>query len=82
MKFTAATNMPSPMLSRVLLRLCKKSTRTAVEKVKIYYEPAYDGIFDIVVSAESIWRKRGHSSSCGIVTVLPTITGKDRVKGL
>ena len=60
----------------------QKRQRNAVEKVKISYEPAHDGIFDIGFSADSTRRKRGHSSSYGIVTDLPIITGKDRVKGL
>lgn len=78
MKFTGVTNTPSPMLSDCL----QKRHRNAVEKVKISFEPAHDGIFDIGFSVESTGRKRGHSSLYGIVTALPIITGKDRVKGL
>lgn len=54
----------------------KKGMRNAVEQVKTYYEPAQDGIFDIGVSGDGTWRKRGYSSSYGVVTALSTITGK------
>ena len=40
------------------------------------YEPAQDGIFDIGVSGDGTWSKRGYSSSYGVVTALSTITGK------
>ena len=47
-----------------------------MEEVKSFYEPEQDGIFDIGVSGDVTWRKRGYSSSYGIVTALSTITGK------
>ena len=47
-----------------------------MEEVKAFYEPEQDGIFDIGVSGDGTWRKRGYSSSYGIVTALSTITGK------
>ena len=47
-----------------------------MEQVKTYYQPAQYGIFDIAVSGNGTWRKRGYSSSYGVVTALSTITGK------
>ena len=86
-KFTGVMNMPSPMnensyrdhvaaVKNAAETVCKKSMGNAVEEVKSFYEPEQDGIFDIGVSGDGTWRKRGYSSSYGIVTALSTITGK------
>ena len=87
MKFTGVMNMPTPMnensyrdhvaaVKSAAQVVCEKSMRNAVEEVKTFYEPADDGIFDIGVSGDGTWRKRGYSSSYGVVTALSTITGK------
>ena len=56
--------------------VCKQSMANAVEEVKTFYEQEEDGKFDIGVSGDGTWRKRGYSSSYGVVTALSTITGK------
>ena len=86
-KFTGVMNMPSPMnensyrdhvaaVKNAAETVCKKSMGNAVEEVKSFYEPEQDGIFDIGVSGDVTWRKRGYSFSYGIVTALSTIAGK------
>jgi len=86
-KFTGVMNVPSPMnensyrnhvaaVKSAAHAVCKKSTRNAVDQVKDYYDPADDGIFDIAVSGDGIWRKRGYSSAFRVVTALSTVTGK------
>lgn len=86
-KFTCVMNMPLPMnensyrthvavVRSVAQAVCKQSMANAVEEVKTFYEPQEDGIFDIGVSGDGTWRKRGYSSSYGVVTALSTITGK------
>ena len=55
--------------------VAEKSTSAAVSETKAYYENK-DGIYDIAVSGDGTWRKRGYSSSCGIVSVLSLATGK------
>ena len=52
------------------------SMSRAANEVKEFYEPDEEGIYDIGVSGDGTWRKRGFSSSYGVVTVLSTITGK------
>ena len=86
-KFTGVMNMPSPMnensyrdhvavVKSAAQAVCKQSMRSAVEQVKDYYEPEKDGNFDVAVSGDGTWRKRGYSSSFGVVTALSTVTGK------
>jgi len=57
-------------------RTAKESMSRAADKVKEFYEPDEGGTFNIAVSGDGTWRKRGFSSSFGVVTVLSTITGK------
>ena len=47
-----------------------------MKEVKTFYEPEKDGVFDIGISGDGTWRKRGYSSSCGVVTALSSVTGK------
>lgn len=86
-KFTCVMNMPLPMnensyrthvavVRSVAQAVCEQSMANAVEEVKTFYEPQEDGIFDIGVSGDGTWRKRGYSSSYRVVTALSTITGK------
>ena len=56
--------------------VCKQSMANAVEEVKTFYEPQEDGKFDIGVSGDGTWRKKGYSSPYGVVTALSTIMGK------
>lgn len=56
--------------------LLKKSMSEAADKLKEFYEPDEEGVYNIAVSGDGTWRKRGFSSSFGVVTVLSTITGK------
>ena len=45
-------------------------------ETKPFYEAAEDEIFDVVVSADGTWRKRGFKSSVGVVTVISLLSGK------
>ena len=67
--------------------MCEVATHTATEfmskaadKVKTSYELNKEGIYNTAVSGEETWQKRGFSSSYGVVSVLPTITGKATVR--
>ena len=53
-----------------------ESMSRAADKVKEFYEPDEEGIYNIAVSGDGTWRKRGFSSSFGVVTVMSTVTGK------
>ena len=86
-KFAGTMNMPPPMnenayrdaveaVGKAAQTVCQQSMRAAVEDVKTYYEPEADGVFDIGISGDGTWRKRGYSSIYGIVTALSTVTGK------
>ena len=86
-KFCCVMNMPPPMnensyrdhvavVRSAAQAVCKQSMPNAVEEVKTFYEPQEDGNFDIGVSGDGTQRKRGYSSSYGVVTALSTITGK------
>ena len=48
----------------------------AAEEFKQFYDITDDGAYDIGVLGDGTWRRRGFSSSLGIVTVLSLITGK------
>ena len=56
--------------------VAKSSMSKAAGEFKEFYEPAEDGFYDIAVSGGGTWRKRGFSSSYGVLTALSTITGK------
>ena len=86
-KFTCVMNMLPPMnensyrdhvkaLRNAAESVAKSSMSKAAGEVKEFYEPAEDGLYDIAVSGDGTWRKRGFSSSYGVVTALSTITGK------
>lgn len=86
-KFTCVMNMLPPMnensyrdhvqaLRNAAEAVAKASMTKAAGEVKEFYEPAEDGLYDIAVSGDGTWRKRGFSSSYGVVTALSTITGK------
>ena len=47
-----------------------------LEETKQFYEPEEDGVYDIGISADGAWRRRGYSSSYGVVTGMLLITGK------
>eukprot|EP00112_Aurelia_sp_Birch-Aquarium-sp1_P011438 Seg2406.1 transcript_id=Seg2406.1/GoldUCD/mRNA.D3Y31 product="hypothetical protein" protein_id=Seg2406.1/GoldUCD/D3Y31 len=57
-------------------KVAKKSMSEAIPEITEYYEAADDGIFDIAVSGDGTWRKRGFKSAYGIVAVMSTMTGK------
>lgn len=57
-------------------RAAKNSMSKAADQLKKFYEPDEEGINNIAVSGDGTWRKRGLSSSFGVVTVSSTITGK------
>ena len=86
-KFAAAMNMPAPMnanaytdgvkhLKEAAKYVAERSMHRAASETKLSYEVADDGIYDIGVSGDGTWRKRGFSSSSGIVTAMSVVTGK------
>ena len=54
----------------------EKSMSEGADEVKAFYEPERDGVYDIAVSGDGTWRRRGFSSSYGVVTALSTVIGK------
>lgn len=56
--------------------VAKRSMENAVEELKELYEPEEDGFYNVRISAEGTWKKRGFSSSFGVVTALTLLTGK------
>lgn len=86
-KFTCVMNLLSPMnessyrehvkaLRNAAESVAKASMSKAAGEVKEFHEPAEDGLYDIAVSGDGTWRKRGFSSSCGVVTALSTVIDK------
>ena len=57
-------------------RTAKESMSRAADKVKELNKPDKEGPYNIAVSGDGTWKKRGFSSSFGVLTVLSTITGK------
>ena len=85
MKFACVIyKLPSlKMLTGIMFKLCMMQLNTllrkvskAANKVKEFYEPDEERIYNIVVSGGGTWGKRGFSSSFGVITVLSTVTGK------
>ena len=54
----------------------EKSMSEAADEVKAFYEPERDGVYHIAVSGDGTWRRRGFSSSYGVVAAMSTVTGK------
>ena len=86
-KFCAVMNMLPPMnensfqdhikaVRKASQTVAEKSMSKAADEVKEFYEPERDGVYNIAVSGDGTWRRRGFSSSYGIVTALSTVTGK------
>ena len=86
-KFACVMNMLPPMNENAYRdhvqavhdaaeRVAKESMSQAANKVKEFYEPDEEGIYNIAMSGDGTWRKRGFSSSFGVITVLSTVTGK------
>jgi len=49
----------------------KESISKAADKVEQFYEPDEEGVYNISLSGDGTSRKRGFSSSFGVVTVCP-----------
>ncbi|CAB4024276.1 Hypothetical predicted protein [Paramuricea clavata] len=56
--------------------VCKESMNSASDETKQFYEVEEDGNYDIGISADGTWRRRGYSSSYGVVTGMSLVTGK------
>lgn len=56
--------------------VCQHSMTAAVDDANRFYEPEEDGVFDIGISGDGTWRRRGYSSFYGIVTKISTVSGK------
>ena len=87
LKFSAVMNMMAPMhqnsysdhvkaICNAAQNVAKRSMENAVEELKEFYEPEEDGFYNVGISADGTWRKRGFSSSFGVVTALSLLTGK------
>ena len=50
--------------------------KSAAEETKEFYEPEEDGVYDVGISGDGTWRRRGYSSSYGVVTGMSLVTGK------
>lgn len=50
--------------------------RFVVENVKLFYELDEDGVFDIGILGDGIWRRKGYLFIFGIVIVMSTVIGK------
>ncbi|XP_046850412.1 uncharacterized protein LOC124443906 [Xenia sp. Carnegie-2017] len=55
--------------------VAKNSMKHAAEELKQFYEPE-DGLYDVGISVDGTWRRRGYSSSYGVVTGISLVTGK------
>ena len=86
-KFSAVMNMMAPMhensysdhvkaICNAAKTVAKRSMENAVEELKEFYEPEEDGFYNVGISADGTWWKRGFSSLFGVVTALSLLTGK------
>jgi hypothetical protein len=86
-KFCGAMNMLAPMnansytdhvtaIHGAAELVAKASMKSAAEETKQFYEPEEDGVYDVGISADGSWRRRGYSSSYGVVTGMSLVTGK------
>ena len=86
-KFAGTMNMPSPMnenayrdhvasMNAAAEVVCKESMNKASEETKQFYEVEEDGNFHIGISADGTWRRRGFSSSYGVMAGISLVTGK------
>ena len=57
-------------------RTAKESMSRAADEVKELNKPDKEGPYNSAVSGDGTWKKRGFSSSFGVLTVLSSITGK------
>ena len=73
-KFCGVMNMLSPMNANAYSEhvkaihgaaevVAKDSMKSAAEEAKHFYEPEEDGLYNIGISADGTWRRRGFSSS-------------------
>ena len=85
--FTTLMNMPAPMDKKSYKRtvsaiqeatkyVADVSMSKAAEEVKALYDPDDNGAYSIAVSGDGTWRKRGYTSSRGVVSVLALTSGK------
>ena len=86
-KFCAVMNMMVPMhensysdhvkvIHKAAKSVSKRRMENAVEELKGSDEPEEDRIYNVGISADGTWRKRGFSSAFGVVTALSLLTGK------
>lgn len=86
-KFAGTMNMRSPMNAnsyrdhvKAICNAARVVAETSMEKasseLKEFYEADDNGIYDIGVSGDGSWRRRGFSSLYGVVTALSLMTGK------
>ena len=86
-KFCSVMNMLPPMQENSFqdhLKAVKNAAQTAAEKsmskaadeVKAFYEPEQDDVYNIGISGDGTWRRRGFSSCYGVVTAMSTVLAK------
>ena len=57
-------------------KVAQDSMAVFAAETKPFFEADEDEIFDVAVSADGTWRKRGFKSSGGVVTVISLLSGK------
>ena len=86
-KFCCVMNMLPPMndnsfqdhvkaVRSACQTVAEKSMSKAADEVKTYYDAEEDGVYNIAISGDGTWRRRGFSSSYGVVTAMSTVTGQ------
>ena len=86
-KFAGVMNMLTPMnensyrdhvtaIRNAAKTEAKRSMANAAREAKEFYEPEDDGIYNIGVSGDGTWRRRGYLSAYGVVTASSTVAGK------
>ena len=86
-RFATVMDMPQPMnanaytdsvkhLHAAAKTVAENSMSKAAEATKTHYEACDDGIINAGVSGDGTWRKRGFTSSVGVVAVMSILTGK------
>ncbi len=57
--------------------VAQQSMDVGAAETKQFYEAEEDEIFDVALSGDGTWRKRGFKSTVGVVTVISLLSGKN-----
>ena len=86
-KFLGTMNTPPPMhknaykdtlssICKAAKKVAENSMAQAVEETKTFYEVSDDGTYNVGISGDGSWRRRGYASAFGIVSAISIVTGK------